>query len=160
MGLLSGVRHFVSNCSKLGVYHQPFLKRKPCRENDFVFAKTKNLTVGVFAYPPETSTPFRGDMQKPPITIQRAQEQRDIPILRRRQSQHPLLKIIAMITGIAIGDRDDRCLGSWLCCSWCCNSILATHRERRRVHMDLICLHPKDLSCSARNACKQLGGIM
>ncbi len=23
---------------------------------------------GVFAYPPETSTPFRGDMQKPPIT--------------------------------------------------------------------------------------------
>jgi hypothetical protein len=26
--------------------------------------------MGVFAYPPETSTPFRGDMQKPPCSAQ------------------------------------------------------------------------------------------
>ncbi len=26
------------------------------------------MEMGVFAYPPETSAPFRGDMQKPPTT--------------------------------------------------------------------------------------------
>src|ERR1700730_18897468 len=72
-----------------------------------------------------------------------------------------------MVAAIPIGDRDDRCLGScllcwcsWLFCSRCGTSILATYRERRRVHMDLIGLHPEDLSCLARNASKQLGGIM
>src|SRR5713226_2517358 len=28
------------------------------------------MNKGVFAYPPETSTPFRGDMQKPPTSLQ------------------------------------------------------------------------------------------
>jgi len=57
---------------------------------------------GVFAYPPETSTPFRGDMQKPPRC--------------RRGRAFSLLNVSFHLVGRPLGQLSEPCLGA--ICGW------------------------------------------
>src|SRR6266566_4240993 len=73
---------------------------------------------------------------------------------------------LPMIARIAIRDRDHDCLTRAKFCSCsrhvslASHGVLATHRKRGGINMDLLGFDSKDLARSTGNTSKQLGGIV